>query len=94
MVKFEGIPQVHKRIVGMAKPGTQIYINTDDVLEFQVQLPKSMDEQTAIANMHIDMDKEVQTLEQRLAKTRQIKQGMMQELLTGKTRLVKPESRA
>jgi type I restriction enzyme S subunit len=81
---------VHKRIVGMAKPGTQIYINTDDVLEFQVQLPTSMDEQAAIANIHVDMDKEVQNLERRLAKTRQIKQGMMQELLTGKTRLVKP----
>jgi type I restriction enzyme S subunit len=33
------------------------------------------------------MDNEIQTLEQRLSKTRQIKQGMMQELLTGKTRL-------
>ena len=36
-----------------------------------------------------DMDEEIQTLQQRLSKTRQIKQGMMQELLTGKTRLVK-----
>nr|WP_320136077.1 hypothetical protein [uncultured Amphritea sp.] len=34
-----------------------------------------------------DMDKELQKLEQRLGKTRQIKQGMMQELLTGRTRL-------
>ncbi len=49
------------------------------------------DEQTAIANILSDMDSEIQTLEQRLNKTRQIKQGMMQELLTGKTRLVKPE---
>lgn len=37
-----------------------------------------------------DMDAEIQALEQRLGKTRQIKQGMMQELLTGKTRLVQP----
>lgn len=78
---------VHKRIVGMAKPGTQIYINTDDVLEFQVQLPTSMEEQKAIAQIHYDMDNEIQTLEQRLSKTRQIKQGMMQQLLTGRTRL-------
>jgi type I restriction enzyme S subunit len=34
------------------------------------------------------MDSEIQALEQRLVKTRQIKQGMMQELLTGKTRLL------
>ena len=36
----------------------------------------------------IDMDEEIQSLQQRLDKTRQIKQGMIQELLTGKTRLV------
>jgi type I restriction enzyme S subunit len=45
------------------------------------------EEQTAIASILSDMDNEIQTLEQRLSKTRQIKQGMMQELLTGKTRL-------
>jgi type I restriction enzyme, S subunit len=47
-------------------------------------------EQTAIATILSDMDAEIQALEQRLGKTRQIKQGMMQELLTGKTRLIKP----
>ena len=45
------------------------------------------DEQTVIAIILSDMDAEIQTLQQRLSKTRQIKQGMMQELLTGKTRL-------
>lgn len=44
-------------------------------------------EQTAIATILSDMDNEIQTLEQRLTKTRQIKQGMMQQLLTGRTRL-------
>ncbi|TPE46971.1 hypothetical protein FJM67_15285 [Maribrevibacterium harenarium] len=48
------------------------------------------EEQTAIATILSDMDAEIQALEQRLGKTRQIKQGMMQELLTGKTRLIKP----
>lgn len=38
-----------------------------------------------------EMDKEIQAFEQRLSKTRQIKQGIMQELLTGKTRLIKGE---
>ncbi|MDC3191818.1 restriction endonuclease subunit S [Pseudoalteromonas elyakovii] len=50
-------------------------------------LPSSKEEQTAIATILSDMDSEIQTLEQRLAKTRQIKQGMMQALLTGRTRL-------
>lgn len=50
-------------------------------------LPSSKEEQMAIATILSDMDSEIQILEQRLAKTRQIKQGMMQELLTGRTRL-------
>ena len=45
-------------------------------------------EQTAIAAVLSDMDAEIAALEAKLAKTRQIKQGMMQELLTGKTRLI------
>lgn len=46
------------------------------------------EEQSAIATILSDMDAEIQALEQRLGKIRQIKQGMMQELLTGKTRLI------
>ncbi|MFQ1042469.1 restriction endonuclease subunit S [Gilliamella sp. CG16] len=46
------------------------------------------DEQTSIATILSDIDEDIQALEQRLSKTRKIKQGMMQELLTGRTRLV------
>ncbi|WBE24649.1 restriction endonuclease subunit S [Denitrificimonas caeni] len=54
-----------------------------------VKLPIPLaDEQTAIATILSDMDEEIQALEHRLNKTRQIKQGMMQQLLTGKVRLV------
>lgn len=52
-----------------------------------ILLPKNPEEQIAIATILSDMDEEIQALKQRLFKTRQIKQGMMQELLTGKTRL-------
>ena len=45
-------------------------------------------EQTAIATILSDMDIEIAALEQQLAKVRGIKQGMMQELLTGRIRLV------
>ena len=54
---------------------------------YKIPCPDSKEEQTAIATILSDMDNEIQTLEQRLAKTRQIKQGMMQQLLTGRIRL-------
>ena len=46
------------------------------------------EEQEAIAAVLSDMDTEIQALEQRRSKTAKLKQGMMQELLTGRTRLV------
>jgi type I restriction enzyme S subunit len=45
-------------------------------------------EQHAIAGVLSEMDEELEALTERLAKARQIKQGMMQELLTGRVRLV------
>jgi type I restriction enzyme S subunit len=65
----------------------QASITLDGLFEFEIPLPTEPEEQTAIATILSDMDEEIQTLGQRLVKTRQIKQGMMQELLTGKTRL-------
>jgi type I restriction enzyme S subunit len=50
-----------------------------------------LEEQTAIATVLSDMDAELEALEARRAKTRDLKQAMMQELLTGKTRLVQAE---
>ncbi|HCU0694960.1 TPA: restriction endonuclease subunit S [Enterobacter hormaechei] len=51
-----------------------------------VTLP-NLEEQTAIASILSDMDDELKALEQKLAKTRDLKQGMMQQLLTGRIRL-------
>ena len=48
-------------------------------------------EQTAIAEILSDMDAEIEALENKLAKARQIKQGIMQELLTGRIRLIARE---
>ena len=62
-------------------------ITNKDMAAFKVPLPSDEKEQTAIATILSDMDNEIQTLEQRLTKTRQIKQGMMQQLLSGRTRL-------
>ena len=47
-----------------------------------------VDEQTAIAEVLSDMDADLAALEARAAKARAVKQGMMQELLTGKVRLI------
>jgi type I restriction enzyme S subunit len=54
---------------------------------YQIPATRNKEEQIAIANILTDMDEEIQAFEQRLTKTQKIKQGMMQELLTGKTRL-------
>lgn len=64
----------------------QTNLRRQDVLNCPLLVPHK-EEQTVITTILTDMDTEIQTLKQRLSKTRQIKQGMMQELLTGRTRL-------
>ncbi len=54
----------------------------------QIAVPHSKAEQIAIANVLSDMDTEISALETKLAKYRKLKTGMMQQLLTGKIRLV------
>lgn len=53
-----------------------------------MKLEHLLPEQTAIASILSEMDAELASLEQRREKTRALKQGMMRELLTGRTRLV------
>ncbi|MCL7987063.1 restriction endonuclease subunit S [Sphingobacterium sp. lm-10] len=55
--------------------------------EFKIQFP-SLTEQSRIATILSDMDAELEALEAQLGKARKVKQGMMQELLTGRVRLV------
>jgi type I restriction enzyme, S subunit len=62
-------------------------VNRNDLHEISVKLPP-LPEQRAIATVLSDMDAAISALETRRAKTQAIKQGMMQELLTGRTRLV------
>jgi type I restriction enzyme S subunit len=57
-------------------------------LKFEFPAPPSHAEQTAIAEILSDMDAEIAALEARREKTRLLKQGMMQELLTGRIRLI------
>jgi Restriction endonuclease S subunits len=68
--------------------GTKVYAtNRSHVASVEMHLPE-IPEQTAIAAVLSDMDAELAALEARRDKTRDLKQAMMQELLTGKTRLV------
>ena len=68
--------------------GIRYVITLKKFKEMQVYLPVDKTEQNAIVSILSDMDNEIETLERKLEKTRQIKQGMMQQLLTGKIRLV------
>jgi type I restriction enzyme S subunit len=74
-------------IYGYQTGGAQPHIHPKDIEPILICLP-SITEQTHIAKILSDMDAEIKLIEQKLSKARQIKQGMMQELLTGKTRLV------
>ena len=74
---------VHLMSMRSGQPG----INGNEYAELPLALP-TVAEQTAIAEVLTEMDAELAGLEQRRAKTRALKQGMMQELLTGRTRLV------
>ncbi len=74
-------------VQSLGQQGTQANLNAGIVKGFSVPLP-SLEEQTAIAAVLSDMDAEIEALEARREKTRQVKGGMMQELLTGRTRLV------
>lgn len=66
---------------------TFLEISKKDLAELDIIVPE-VTEQKAIAQVLSDMDSEIEQLEKKLAKYQQIKQGMMQELLTGRIRLV------
>lgn len=63
-------------------------VNSKQVKELEIPIPKSKEEQIRIATILSDMDAELSALDQKLEKYKKVKLGMMQELLTGKTRLV------
>ena len=68
--------------------GAQPHIHPDDLRPLMIHVPIDYSEQVAIATILSDVDAELVALESRLAKARQIKQGMMHELLTGRIRLI------
>ena len=76
-----------QQIRNVTKGGAQATVTIEDIREFTIPYP-NLKERTLIAQTLSDMDNEIEQLEKKLAKYQQIKQGMMQELLTGRIRLV------
>jgi type I restriction enzyme S subunit len=76
-----------KKIEIVTSSTTVKHLSHGDIEDIECRMPE-LAEQTAIAEVLSDMDAELVALEQRRAKTRALKQGMMQELLTGRIRLV------
>jgi type I restriction enzyme S subunit len=80
--------ELHKDyLIGNAGITATLIISKRDFSAIPFSVP-TLTEQTAIAEVLSDMDADLAALEARVAKARAVKQGMMQQLLTGKVRLV------
>jgi type I restriction enzyme S subunit len=89
--KFLGYLMNHSSVASqkacMGQGDAVVHISARNLARLELHLPTQC-EQTAIAEVLSDMDAELAALEQRRDKSRALKQGMMQELLTGKRRLL------
>jgi type I restriction enzyme S subunit len=79
--------KIQKYILTISVQGAQANLSLLNISELDIPFP-ALEEQTRIASVLTDMDAELSALEQKLEKYKKVKLGMMQELLTGKTRLV------
>ena len=83
------ISNIAKDEISRRSKGVTIYhIHGNDLKDLDLFIPSSIEEQGVIAEILNQMDSELETLELKLTKLKMIKQGMMQELLTGRIRLV------
>ncbi|WMX17025.1 restriction endonuclease subunit S [Aureispira sp. CCB-E] len=81
-------PLIQNLINSSKTLGAQPKLALVRIRNFAIPLPPTLKEQRAIAETLSNMDQEIQTLQTKKEKYQAIKQGMMQELLTGKTRLI------
>jgi len=79
--------KTQRRIMRKAGTSTIPDLNHNDFYSLSIPLPPTLKEQKAIAKALTDVDKLISNLDRLIAKKKAIKRGMMQELLTGKTRL-------
>lgn len=78
----------HKNILPFLASATRAKLNKSEMNKIQIKLPTDELEQIAISTILTDIDSELNTLKARHNKIYDLKQAMMQELLTGKTRLI------
>lgn len=83
-------PLIQGTIDSLQTVGAQPKLALTRIRKFVIPLPPTKAEQEGIAVVLSDMDAEIATLEANLAKARQLKQGMMQALLTGRIQLLQP----
>ena len=80
---------VFKEFLQQLSAGSTInHLYQKDLVKFDLYVPPTTEEQEAIIGILCDMDLDIYKLEEKLSKYQKIKQGMMDELLTGKVRLV------
>lgn len=80
---------VFKAFLQQLSAGSTInHLYQKDLVKFDLYVPPTKEEQEAIAGILFDMDSDIHRLEKKLSKYQKIKQGMMEELLTGKVRLI------
>jgi len=84
---------VFNQYIAMAAGSSVKNLNKEKVGDVLIKTPSDLSEQHAIAQILSDMDAEISALEQKREKMRSVKQGMMQQLLTGKIRLVETSAK-
>lgn len=80
--------EYHEAVVATAAGSTVKHTSPKRIYSINLIVSTSKEEQSAIANVLSSMDKEIETLNAKLEKYRNLKTAMMQQLLTGKIRLV------
>lgn len=85
---FHSLRNSKSHMISTLTQGGQPNLSGALVKGYNLSMPSQKEEQTAIAAVLTDMDAEIQALDTRLEKARQVKEGMMQNLLTGRIRLV------
>jgi type I restriction enzyme, S subunit len=74
-------------VAGLSAGSTITHLYQRDLVTLELLVPPTLDEQAAISRILTDADADIEALERRLQSARAVKSGMMQELLTGRTRL-------
>lgn len=86
---FQKLKFLENKIMGLRVGSGLPNIQKKNLYNLDLSFPSTKEEQTAIATVLSDMDTEIDALEKSLAKYQNIKTGMMQQLLTGKIRLLR-----